>query len=261
MAKQSQQSVEVEVIEVVRGELEFCIKGTTPIIFNRYSDKAKRELFMPYKKTKVEKETSLKHQPLHEFRQSVYPLPKPAKTYLGLPSTAVKSAMMTAALDMPGLTKTSIGRLVYVLGDYIEIYGKPEVFITMVRSAGMNSTPDVRTRAIVREWAAKIRVAFIKPQHKEKGIINLMAAAGITAGVGDFRPEKGKGTYGQFELTTAGDKDFKRVVNTGARDAQVEAMSDASPYDEDTRDLLDWFQTEAKHRGWEFTENGEAVKL
>lgn len=258
MAKQSQ-SVEVEVIEIVRGELEFYIKGTSPLIFNRYTDKAKRELLMPKKKTRTERETTLKHQPVHEFLQSAYTLPAPSDTLLALPATAFKGAMMTAALDMPGLTKTSVGRLLYVNGDYIPVYGKPQILMSMVRSAGMNSTPDVRTRAIVPEWAAKVRVSFVKPQHKEKGVVNLMAAAGIVSGVGDFRPEKGKGSYGQFELATASDKDFKRIAKVGRKE-QVKAMSEAEPYDDDTRDLLNWFQMEAAERGWEFTENGEAVK-
>lgn len=257
MAKQSQ-SVEVEVIEIVRGELEFCIKGTAPLIFNRYTDKAKRELLMPKKKTRSERETTLKHQPIHEFLQSAYTLPAPSETLLALPSTAFKGAMMTAALDMPGLTKTSVGRLIYVLGDYVPVYGIPQIHMSMVRSAGMNSTPDVRTRAIVKEWVAKVRVAFVKPQHKEKGVINLMAAAGITSGVGDFRPEKGKGSYGQFELVSNTDKDFKRISKIG-RAQQVKAMSQADPYDDDTRDLLNWFHMEAKERGWEFADNGEAV--
>lgn len=258
MAKTTE-SVEFEVLEVKRGELEFCIKGTSPLIFNRYTDEAKRELLMPKKKTRSERETTLKHQPLYEFRQSPYTLPEPAETFLALPSTAFKGALMTAALDMPGITKTAVGRLIYVMGDYVEIYGRPQVYMTMVRSAGMNSTPDVRTRAIVREWAAKVRIQFVKPQHKEKGVMNLTAAAGITSGVGDFRPEKGKGSYGQFEVTTQTDNDFKRILKI-ARKEQMQAMADAAPYDNDTRDLLDWFQAESANRGWVFDKNGKAVK-
>jgi hypothetical protein len=260
MAKQ--ESVELEVMEIVRGQVEFCVLGTSPLIFNRMSDKAQRELLLPKKKSARRSETSLKHDPIAEFHNAAIWLEgekgKNPNTLMALPSTAFKAAMMTAALDIPGLTKSSIGRMVYVDGENIEIYGTPKLLMSNVRSAGMNKTPDIRTRAIMPEWAARVSVTFVKPQFKEGAITNLMAAAGITAGVGDFRPEKGKGNCGQFKLVAESDKDFKRITKQGY-DTQVKATADAEPHDESTRKLLAWFLSESKSREMNATQPGGEV--
>lgn len=259
MPSKSTTTKQMEVMEVRRGELMFCVKGTSPLILNRLSEKTKRELLLPKgRKTASEKASSLKHNPLQEFRSAAHWLASPAETLLGIPSTAFKGAMMTAALDMEGLTKAGIGRHVYVTSDYIGVYGVPKLHMTPVRSADMNKTPDIRTRVIVPEWAATVVVQFVQPIMRDKIVANLMAAAGIISGVGDFRPEKGKGAYGQFELVGQDDKDFKRIIKTGARDVQVQAMDDAEPYDDESRELLSWFTSEASDRGWEFDGDGSA---
>lgn len=260
MAKKND-SMNVEVLEVQRGELAFCVLGTTPLILNRLSEKAKRELLLPKgRKSTSDKASSLKHNPLAEFRSAAHWLANPADTLLGIPTTAFKGAMMTAALDMPGLSKAAIGRHVYVAADYVGVYGIPKLHMTPVRSADMNRTPDIRTRVIVPEWAATVRVTFVKPILREKIVANLFAAAGIIAGVGDFRPEKGKGAYGQFELVGADDKRFKDIVKAGGRPAQVQAMDNAEPYDDESRELLGWFASEASDRGWNIEHDGTAVR-
>lgn len=257
MAKKKAETKQMEVMEVRRGEMVFYVKGTSPLILNRLSEKTKRELLLPRgRKTASEKAGSLKHNPLKEFRAAAHWLSTPAETLLGIPATAFKGAMMTAGLDMDGLTKAGIGRHVYVTSDYVGVYGVPKLHMTPVRSADMNKTPDIRTRVIVPEWAAKVTVQFVKPIMRDKVVANLMAAAGIIAGVGDFRPEKGKGAYGQFELVGASDAGFKRIVKNGSRDAQIDAMNEAEPYDDDSRELLGWFTAEATDRGWEFAEDG-----
>jgi hypothetical protein len=157
---------------------------------------------------------------------------------------------MSAALDLPGTSKTQIGRLAYVENDEVPIYGIPELLMSVTRSAGIDKTPDVRTRAILPRWACFISVQFTKPILKEQAIVNLMAAAGITQGVGDWRVQKGSGNYGQFALTDPSDKAFQEIVKTGGREAQDAAIAEPICYDSETEELLAWFDVEVKRRGF-----------
>ncbi len=243
---------EIMILEVEKGEMDFFILGTSPLIMNRMSQKVWHELLAPKgKKTAVEKASSLKHDPIQEFRDSPYRMPRDDDpTLLAVMPTSFKNAMRTAALDTPGAKKAQIGRLVYVEGEMLPIYGVPKVFSAITRSADMNKTPDVRTRAILPEWACFLRVKFTKPILREQSIANLLAAAGFQSGIGDWRQEKGSGSYGSFKLVRNDDKDFKRIVAQQGRKAQTEALENPIPYNDETSELLAWFDVEIKRRGF-----------
>jgi hypothetical protein len=113
----------------------------------------------------------------------------------------------------------------------------------------MNRTPDVRSRAIVPEWACRLTVQFAKPIMREQSIANLLAAAGIMAGVGDWRIEKGAGSYGAFRLCSATDPDFVRICKIG-RKQQDAAIADPECYDDETESLLSWYGVEVQRRGF-----------
>lgn len=245
-------SVELDVLKVDHGQIEFMVLGTTPLILNRMSEKVLRELLMPKgRKNAAEKASSLKHDPMEEFRASPYIDPdENAPTYLQHLASAFKGAIKSAALDLPGSSKAQIGRLTWVNGERISIYGIPQIFLSVTRSADINRTPDVRTRAIVPQWCARLSVSFVRPNLKEQAVANLLASAGLTQGVGDWRPGKGSGTYGQFELVAADDPRFAHLVKHCGRKAQIAAMQDPEPYDQESSELLAWFAAEAKSRGF-----------
>jgi hypothetical protein len=250
--KPTNDSGEISIIEIQTGTITVAVVGTTPLILNRLAEKAKHELLLPApRKTAADKASNLKHNPLDEFRASPVRLRDPgAPTLLALPSTAFKGALRTAALDLPGAKKSQIGRLTYLPGEYVPIYGIPQVYSTIVRSADMNRTPDVRTRCIVPRWAAVLSITFVRPLMREQAIANLLAAAGLTVGVGDFRPEKGAGTYGQFSVVGADDPQLLEIMQTGGRAAQEAALQDPEAYDDDTAELLAWFDVEVRRRGF-----------
>lgn len=238
-----------DILQVTTGTFDCCIVGTSPLILNRMSEKAKHELLMPKgRKTAVEKATSLKHNPIEEYRASAYTLKDEKQpTLLAILSTAFKGALRSAALDMPGAKKAQIGRLTYIAGEFVGIYGQPKLFMSITRSADMNKTPDVRTRAIVPEWAARVSVTFVQPLIRAQAVANLLAAAGITIGVGDWRPEKGAGSYGQFRLADKDDPEFLSILKCG-RVAQVESLANPVCYDDETTELLSWYQDELGKR-------------
>ncbi len=239
-------------VDPIRTEtIVVSVLGTRPLILNRLAEKARHELLLPKgRKTTADKAASLKHNPIEEFRASPYMLDADdAPTLIAHMSSAFKVAMMQAALDLPGAQRTQIGRLVWVDGEYVPIYGTPELFMAITRSADQKRTPDVRTRAIVPEWAAEVTITYAVPLLNQQSVINLLIAAGGICGVGDWRPEKGKGTFGQFTLVDEDDPRFVRIVKEGGRSVQQAAMENPQSYNRETDELLSWFTREATVRG------------
>lgn len=256
MAK-TQESGEVVIQEVQRGRIECCIIGTTPFIANRMSQKVLHTLLAPTgKKNAAEKASTMKHDPIKEFRDSPYRIDdKKASTLLGILPTSFKGAMGTAALRSPGVSKTAIGQLVYVEGEMLGLYGVPKVFMSVTRSADINKTPDVRTRALLPEWACRIAIEYTKPILREQAIVTLLSTAGIVSGVGDWRQEKGSGSYGCFRLCSADDKDFLRILKTQGRAVQQAALDKPEAYNDETSEMLAWFNVEIKRRGFRVAGN------
>ncbi len=261
MATKNQDSGEVVIQEIQRGRFECCIIGTTPFIANRMSQKVLQTLLAPTgKKNAAEKASTMKHDPIKEFRDSPYRIDdKKSPTLLGILPTSFKGAMGTAALRSPGVSKTAIGQLVYVEGEMLGLYGLPKVFMSVTRSADMNKTPDVRTRALLPEWACRIAIEYTKPILREQSIVTLLSTAGIVSGVGDWRQEKGSGSYGCFRLCSADDKDFVRIIKTMGRAAQQEALDKPQPHNDETSELLQWYGVEIRRRG--FKASGDVVSL
>ncbi len=68
----------IDIIKVTRGECRFAVLGTSPLILNRMSEKAKRTLLLPGgRKTAAEKQSTAKHDPYAEFHASGYRSPDP----------------------------------------------------------------------------------------------------------------------------------------------------------------------------------------
>lgn len=273
MKKKDDAKDTIDVLEVTKGLAHVCLVGEpgAGLICNRLSEKARRELLMPAgKRNAVERATLLKHKPYDEFRDSPYrlpeamealdrlthirtgeplqpPLPAPGPV-IGVLSASFKKAMMTAALDLPNTKKAQIGRLVWAQGLYTPIYGVPQILLAPVRSADMNRTPDIRSRAILPRWACRLRIEFVQPLMKINAVLRLLAAAGLFIGVGDWRKEKGSGTFGGFRLVEEDDPEFLDIVAGGGRAAQLEALLSPEPYDEETASLLAWFDEEIARR-------------
>jgi hypothetical protein len=255
--KSKQADESIHIVDVHEGTVTFHLLGMEALFHNCLSNKAKHELLLPSgRKNEAEKKSTLKHVPLDEFRSSVYVNMGKGPTLIQHLASAFRGAMRTAALDLPGVTKSEIGRMIRVRGDHqdgdrVDIYGIPFVDMRIVRQAGMNRTPDVRTRAIMPEWACKITVKFVIPQLKEQAIANLLTAAGLYIGIGDGRNEKGALSYGLFRIVDENDADYKRIVKAGGRAAQVAAMENPVAFNDETEELLSWYKDAVKtHRSF-----------
>lgn len=252
MAAKKETDSTIYVTEQRREKINFCILGTTPLIHNRMSQKVMQTLLCPPpRKNAAEKAQSLKHNPMEEFRNSPYTTKcESDPTFITLLSTMFKGGMMVAALDIPGVAKTQIKRQVYLEGGHnVFLYGIPEMMMAVTRSADINKTPDIRSRAVVRKWACHLSISYTVPILNQQSVSNLLAAAGIVSGVGDWRQEKGSGNFGCYKLTTEDDPEFLEVIATGGRQVQKDALENPKFFDQETEDLYHWFEIETKRRG------------
>lgn len=249
MVAKNEKSEILEVKGIQTQKITVDIIGTSPLVCHAISQKAMQEVLLPSgKKTQAAKEQSLKHDMLDEFRNSCYQREGDDwETRIIFPSAGMKGAMMNAALELPGLKKTQLGRLVWVHGDYVSVYGIPELYLTAIRTADVNKTLDARTRAIIRDWCLRIDISFVTPTFNEITCKRVIEAAGIISGLGDFRQEKGKGSYGQFRIAEEGEIDS--IIKNGGRKAQDKALANPGFYDRESKTLFDWYQSERNRRG------------
>lgn len=233
-----------------QGRVTLRMIGTTPLYFNAMSAKAKRTLLIGGgKKTAAEKK-ELKHDPEQEFRDSVYRLPS-GPTLLGFPAPGVKGAMATAALETPGVTKTSVQRLIFLPEQKIKVWGKPFLKCDVVRSADINKTPDIRTRAFLPRWCAEVDIAFVTPTLSVHSVVSLLSNAGVIVGIGDFRQEKGRGSYGTFSVAGENIGDWQDIwdeVTAEGREVQSAAMDDPEYADPETSELMAMLDDERLRR-------------
>lgn len=225
------------------------IIGTTPLFQNSMSEKVKQGLLVGSKKKTAAEKVQIKHDPISEFRNSMEMVPD-GPTALGIRMTALKAAMCDAALETAGLTKASAQRLLFLPGDHATLWGVPMLRMDVTRSADMNRTPDVRTRAFLPTWAAELQVHYVTPQLNASAVATLLTNAGILIGVGDFRQQKGKGAYGAFRLFVDGQDDdlWDRITKAGGRAEQLAAIEDPQPADKETASLLDHWKAERQRR-------------
>lgn len=250
--KKGEQEAGVDILRVTTERVTFCILGTTPFVCNAMSAKVKGALLTGgMKKTKMERESSIKHDPIEEYRASPYRSREPEDpSLIVFPAAGFKRAMATAALELPGVNKAQIGRLCWAEGFTVPLFGIPQLYMAVVRSADAKRTPDIRSRAIIPEWASVVTVNYVTPNLRQQPVVNLMASAGIFIGVGDGRPEKGALNFGQFEVVSEDDARFRRIMKVGGRKAQEVALQKPTYYDIETAELMEWHIAETKRRGF-----------
>ena len=176
MAIKKAESV-IEVPPLQKGVVRLRIIGETPMFQHRMAAKAKQQLLAGGRKKTAADKVHIKHNPLQEYRDSAE-LMKDGPTALGLRVVAVKAAMCTAALETAGITKTSAQRLLSMPGDLTPLYGTPVLRMDVVRSADINHTPDIRTRAFLPRWGAEIEIQHILPQLPVHSVLTLLCKIG-----------------------------------------------------------------------------------
>jgi hypothetical protein len=240
MALKKAEAGSLHIDALKQGRVTLRMIGTTPLYFNAMSVKAKRTLLIGGGKKTAAERKELKHDPEREFRDSVY-RQSSGETLLCFPAPGVKGAMATAALETPGVTKTSVQRLIFLPQQRINVWGKPYLKMDVVRSADMAKTPDIRTRAYLPRWCAEVDIAFVAPTLSVHSVVSLLSNAGVIVGIGDFRQEKGRGSFGTFAV--AGDDlgdwaDDWAAITAEGRLVQEAALDAPDVADDETAELM-----------------------
>lgn len=251
MAVKPKAAASLHIDPLKQGRITLRLIGTTPLYMNSMSVKARRDLLVGGGRKTAAQKKEIKHNPEEEFRASAYKRDE-GETLLCFPAPGIKGAMATAALETGGVTKTSVNRLIFLPQQQVPIWGTPYLKMDIVRSADMNKTPDVRTRAFIPRWCSEIEIAFITPTLSSHAIISLLANAGAIVGIGDFRQEKGRGSFGTFSVSAADDmgewqEEWDEITAMG-RQKQVDAMQTAEPWDTETRELLEYIDEVRQQR-------------
>ncbi len=221
----------------------------TPMYQHRMASKAKEMLLLGgQKKTAADKAASIKHNPIREFRDAME-LKDSGPTAIGFKVACLAGAMREAALQTPGLSKTSAKKLLMLPGDLSPLYGVPKLKMDVVRQSDINRTPDIRVRPYFEVWGAEITIYHILPQLPVSSVVSLACNAGVLCGVGDWRQEKG-GSNGSFRVIPADsdDEEWDYLTLNCAREAQISAIENPEYADSDTADLMEAFFREEARR-------------
>lgn len=180
--------------------LEVPIRGTAPLIVNRWSEKAK-QMMLDKQQTSARTKKEPKN-PEALFEASRYRLSDGRD---GIPAVAFKGAIVGAARLFDGITLVSLKTLVSVIGegpDQLVPIDYGEVTMREDTPRNANGIADLRYRAQFWPWSATLHIRTLVGQFDTESLLALVDAAGV-GGVGEWRPSAPKsatGTYGTFEV-------------------------------------------------------------
>jgi hypothetical protein len=190
---------------------QFHIIGTSPYVQLRFTEKA-----MNVMREKMEAGPEAAKRRVYEARDFDEDYKKvfhrSTEDWFGIPASALRKAMISAC-KLVNFKMTLAKLTIWVLpdgfdaidgGPLIRIYGEPEKIEMIVRNA--NGQPDIRVRAMWREWNADVRIQFDHGQFKLIDITNLLMRVGYQVGIGEGRPDSknsiGMG-WGTFRLESS----------------------------------------------------------
>lgn len=189
----------VEIKEFDIKQVVIPIRGISPLIMNKFSNKAQQEILDKQLGKAKNKKHGVK-DPNADYENAKHISPQ---GWEGFPASGFKAAM-TRAAKIIGMVMKDTQTAFFVQADdeetqLVRIYGDSRMRQDMVR-VGMGSA-DVRFRPEYVKWEANLTIEFNQGVLSLDQIYQLVKAAGYSCGVGEMRPEKGKFNYGRFALT------------------------------------------------------------
>lgn len=249
MAVKKQEPIVLEIQPMRTRRIIAYAVGTTPYIMHRQSMKVMRQLLYPApKKNQAERARTLKQNPMEEFQGSCYLNRDPKEPALfHMPNETIQKAIANAALDTSGATKTEISRWCSVVSKNINVFGIPQMFTHPARQSGISRAPYLPTRPIFPRWAFSVELEYKVDPLNDQQVLTLLANSGMIVGCGDWRPQKG-GPYGKFRLCSASDPEYKEILKLEGRAAQKKAFDAPGYFDDQTEELVTWFNEEVVRR-------------
>jgi hypothetical protein len=201
-ATASQQAASVVIPKVAASTLRIPIRGTSPLIVHKFSQKAKQTMLDNMQGRKQPKEP---RDPDADYRASLYLHDDETP---GLPVLAFKASTVSAArLFDKSVTMTMLRQCLFFTAEWSEkeqvqlvrINGEHQMREDVVRVG--NGGTDLRYRAMFPTWTTHVDVTYVKSMLSRESVLSLIDAAGMGVGVGEWRPEK-SGDFGCFSIDT-----------------------------------------------------------
>ena len=218
----------IEVIEVKPLEIRTVmirVRGTSPLIMHKWSEKAKQIIIdTQTKATKVK--TRPKKIPVADFISSAYWItPEPTGetdeecetafnravdegARWGFPVTAIKQAtIMAASRNDIDIKTTTLRGCFFIKGEGPQMLAEvkgcvPHMREDMVRVGGISKAADIRHRAQFDDWYMDLEISYnVNGPITIEQIVNLINLGGFTCGIGEWRPEK-DGIFGTYTVET-----------------------------------------------------------
>lgn len=182
----------IERLELDIQHIRLTLRGTSPLIVHRWSEKAKKQMLE--KQMKAATKGKEAKNPQQDYEDSLYVLPDGSG--YGFPTIAFKAAAVRAGTYCD-MKMTHLRGAFHINGELAPITGSPRPRDDMVR-VGMG-TADIRFRGEFPEWTADLDITLNRRAVSVEELVNLFNIAGFAVGVGEWRPEK-DGQYGRFEV-------------------------------------------------------------
>lgn len=180
--------------------LRVPLLGTAPLIVNKFSEKAKRQMLDAMQGRKTPKQPK---DPQADYEAALYRLDD--ESY-GFPVIAFKAASVSACRFFgKSMPMTLARQCIFFDADFSKrdgqklarIEGTPHMREDVV-TVGMNGH-DLRYRPEFTEWSTSVEVTYAKSMLTRESVLSLIDAGGMGVGVGEWRPEK-KGDFGTFQI-------------------------------------------------------------
>jgi hypothetical protein len=172
--------------------------GGASLIQNAFAQKAIEEMLRKHMGINTQRE---KKNPRQVIENAIV---RNVDGVVCMPPTAFKKAMLSASSLIKSFDR-SRGKLrvsLCVVGNSVPItFERMVPRMDMVRTAGINRTPDIRFRPNFINWKARLVLKYSDSLFQVQSIVDLLGRAG-SVGVGEWRPEK-DGTHGTFEVLRA----------------------------------------------------------
>lgn len=208
-----------------------CIKGTAPLIFHKWSEKAiKMILDKQLKKATKGREV---RNPEQEYVDSFY---YNADGFVAFPALNIKQSIVGSGRFVNDVPMTILRGCVFVKGDKdgmipVLVNNKP-IKISALADSGKvqgiaavdkkteevamrqdmvtvgNGAADIRFRGQISDWEMQFPIEYNANLLSAEQVLNLLQYAGFSQGLGEWRPEK-NGNNGTFTVVSTSERPQK----------------------------------------------------
>lgn len=192
----------IEINQIQAETVRVPLLGTTPMIVQRFSEKAKRQMLDAMQGRKTPKTPK---DPQAEFEDAMYRF---ADGGTGFPVVGFKAATVGAARFYgKSVTMTTLKQALFFAGEVgldgqmlARIEGEPKMREDYVRQG---TGTNLRYRPEYLDWRTTVTVTFVTSMLTRSSVLSLMDAGGMGVGVGEWRPQSKSsigGTFGTYRV-------------------------------------------------------------